>query len=345
LTISGQNFGSNPVVTLDNSNFATVSASASQIVAIFPSGSPPSSFTPGTYFLTLQYKNQLPAIFTVDIGANGPQGPQGIAGPAGPQGLQGTQGLTGATGAMGPPGPMGPAGAAGIAGATGSPGPQGLQGPPGIAGPPGPAGPAGISGGSGLPGCGGSLVVDESVFYNGAWTCRSALPQFVNNGDGTVTDNNSGLMWELQTETCTGEVTCVNNLYTWSASGVAADGTLFTAFIAGLNGGDYYSPSLGMSVVQDSNGPSYCLASHCDWRIPTATELSSLYFVTPVCGLPGYPCIYGAFLPTQAAPYWSSSTYAASPQYAIAVNFHPTSAGTDSTKTDQYYARAVRATR
>ncbi len=52
LTITGQNFGSSPAVTLDNLSFTTVSAvsNQNQIVANFPSGQPASSFTPGTYF-------------------------------------------------------------------------------------------------------------------------------------------------------------------------------------------------------------------------------------------------------------------------------------------------------
>jgi hypothetical protein len=352
LTITGQNFGSSPTVTLDAMTFPTMSSASKLIVADFPNIMPPSSFAPGTYFLTVQFKNQLPTIFAVDIGANGPQGPQGVAGPTGatgPQGIQGLTGTTGGTGAMGPPGPMGPAGAAGAMGATGPQGPQGPQGLPGLAGAPGPQGPAGPAGtgsGGGLPACGGTVIVDDPVFFQGAWTCRSALPRFVNNGDGTVTDNRTSLMWELQTVACTGEVTCVNNEYSWSASGVAADGTLFTMFIAGLNGGDYYSPSIGQIVNPDLDSTTFaCLANHCDWRIPTASELVSLFYVTPVCSLPGFPCIDGAFLPTQASGYWSSSTEPALPQFVLGVNFHQDNNGFDATKTIQHYARAVRTAR
>jgi hypothetical protein len=137
LTISGQNFGSNPTVTLNSLTFATQTAGSGQIVASFPGGNPPSSFTPGTYFLTLQFKNQLPSIFTVDIGANGApgpagaQGPSGAAGASGPAGPQGGLGPIGPPGATGAPGPAGPAGATGATGAAGPPGPQGPQGPSG----------------------------------------------------------------------------------------------------------------------------------------------------------------------------------------------------------------------
>src|SRR5437660_1659872 len=71
LTIAGQNFGNSPIITVDSLTFPTLSSSSNQIIGNFPSGIAPSSFTPGTYFLTLQFRNQLPAVFTVDIGANG----------------------------------------------------------------------------------------------------------------------------------------------------------------------------------------------------------------------------------------------------------------------------------
>jgi IPT/TIG domain len=86
LNISGQNFGSSPSVTVNSTTIPTLSSASNQIVARFPDATPPSSFVPGTYFLTIQSKNQLPAIFTVDVGANGAPGPAGSSGPSGPQG-------------------------------------------------------------------------------------------------------------------------------------------------------------------------------------------------------------------------------------------------------------------
>src|ERR1700677_3368239 len=152
LTINGQNFGSSASVTLDSMSFPTVSSSSSQVVASFPSGTPPSSLTPGTYFLAIQFKNQLPTIFTVDIGANGAAGATGPAGAQGPPGAQGAPGPAGPAGPLGLPGPMGPPGVTGATGAAGAPGAQGAQGaqgsqgpqgPPGAQGAPGPQGPAG----------------------------------------------------------------------------------------------------------------------------------------------------------------------------------------------------------
>jgi Protein of unknown function (DUF1566) len=130
------------------------------------------------------------------------------------------------------------------------------------------------------------------------------MPRFTVNGDGTLTDNQTGLMWEIETTTCNREVTCYTTMYSWTGAGSAADGQLFTTFLPGLNGGDYYSTSAGEDV---SPAPGNCFANHCDWRIPTEPELQTI--VDPECSS-GPPCIDPAFGPTQPSDYWSSSTLA-----------------------------------
>src|SRR5213593_4722541 len=60
--------------------------------------------------------------------------------------------------------------------------------------------------------------------------------RFVDNGDGTVTDRQTGLQWEKKVAG-TGCLHCVNDSYTWSASGTAPDGSAFTSFLNTLNGG------------------------------------------------------------------------------------------------------------
>jgi len=52
----------------------------SQSVARFPSVCSPSSFTPGTYFLTVKFSIGAFSIFSGALGAAGPQGPEGPAG-------------------------------------------------------------------------------------------------------------------------------------------------------------------------------------------------------------------------------------------------------------------------
>jgi Protein of unknown function (DUF1566)/Collagen triple helix repeat (20 copies) len=149
LTVSGTNFGLSPKVTVGAATLTAPSATATSIVANFPSTALPSSFTPGTYFLTITFSNGRFAVFTVALGATGPQGP---VGPQGPMGFQGATGATGpggakgATGAIGPVGPQGPNGNTGSTGPTGAAGPIGPVGPQGLKGDAGVPGPAGAAG-------------------------------------------------------------------------------------------------------------------------------------------------------------------------------------------------------
>ena len=357
LTINGQNFGSNPVVTLNNSSFPILQPGPSQIVAAFPSDKPLSTFTPGTYLLTLTFKNQLPSVFTVVIGASGVPGPQGPIG------------LTGATGAPGPAGPAGPLGLPGPMGAPGPVGPAGTAGAIGPAGPAGVAGPQGVQGPKGDigdPGSGGLVCTTAPNIYlvtatNGAQTCQ---PRYVDNSDMTVTDNQTGLMWEKKFDgsipiICSvGDSTCppdphheLHNTYTWSATGSAADGTLFTSWIAYFNGGDYYSPSAGQ-IVNANTGlvPANCFANHCDWRIPTIAELGTIRNLSADgCAARTSACIDPAFGPTAdgstLARYWSSSSAAGSATNALELSFFNGSVIEQPYKGTALYARAVRSGR
>jgi hypothetical protein len=181
-----------------------------------------------------------------------------------------------------------------------------------------------------------------------AWTCSpSGLPRYVVNGDGTLTDHQTGLMWEITTSACSGEYTCVNNEYEWSASGADADGSLFTSFLATLNGGVYYSTANRQDV---STGPGACFANHCDWRIPTIAELDTIIDTSaPGCGS-GSPCIDPAFGPTQPSYvlyhfYWASTSLPYTPSYNAWIADFDTGLPSQWRKTDDWYARAVRSAR
>jgi Protein of unknown function (DUF1566)/Collagen triple helix repeat (20 copies) len=360
LTINGQNFGSNPLITLGSLKFTTAAGSSStRIVGNFPTSNPASSFTPGTYFMTVQFSNQLPSIYTVDIGAQGvagPQGaigPQGVTGAPGPQGIQGPAGAQGAQGLMGPPGlpgaqgakgdpgPVGPKGADGAIGPAGQNGTAGAQGPPGDTGPQGPQGLQGPKGDKGDPGSGGggglTCTTAPNIYLataaNGTQTCQ---PRYVDNGDGTATDNQTGLVWEKKTGTVgtanTADVHDVNNFYTWSTSLPNPDGSLYRGFLATLN------------LDASYDGVTTCFANHCDWRIPTISELRSiLTAVYPYCTTS--PCIDPAFGPTQASNYWSSSSLANNASYAWDHYFSYGEEFSTDFKTDNLYARAVRSGR
>lgn len=79
----------------------------------------------------------------------------------------------------------------------------------------------------------------------------SASPRFVDNGDGTISDFTTCLMWEKKEDS--GGIHDKDNLYSWSVCDqwpyCEPSGTAFTGLLATLNEGT-------------------CFAGHCDWRLP-----------------------------------------------------------------------------
>ena len=143
-------------------------------------------------------------------------------------------------------------------------------------------------------------------------------PRFVDNANGTVTDNLTGLQWEQKTDDSS--IHDKDNRYTWSATGTAADGSGFLTFLATLN----------------QSGS--CTAGQCDWRLPTPGELQTTLVALPC---PTDPCIdQSIFGPTLSFPFWSSMT-APDPSTAWALSFVGGGEFT-SGKDVLYCARAVR---
>src|ERR1700722_18051520 len=241
-----------------------------------------------------------------------------IVGPTGPAGPTRPQGAAGA---------MGPAGTPGANGAQGANGPQGATGPQGMTGPQGATGPAGATG-TGVPAC--TVSAPYMELYRGALVCQ---PRFNVNGDGTLTDNQTGLMWELATGTvggtATSDVKDVNARYTWSTGDNNPDGTLYTAFLATLNSD------------ASADATSTCFANHCDWRIPNIVELQTIVEATASgCASVSSPCIDSAFGATWTR-YWSSSALAGNPNNVWNVDFYYGNPF-DDYKTNLSFARAVR---
>ena len=131
----------------------------------------------------------------------------------------------------------------------------------------------------------------------------TAYAGFVDNGDGTVTDTSTGLMWEVKTDD--GGDRDAANSCTWEEA---------------LE----YCESLG-------------LANHSDWRLPDKEELRS------IADYENYdPSIDDAYFPnTQADGYWSSTTCAYSKASAWYLDFNYGGDGYG-TKTGVRYVRAVR---
>ena len=124
---------------------------------------------------------------------------------------------------------------------------------------------------------------------------------YTDNGDGTISDRNTNLMWEKLSDD--GGIHDWDNRYTWQRA--------FNVKVALLN----HEP---------------CFAGYCDWRLPNRRELDSLVdaersapSVAPAFSTPCEPgCAVTVCSCTALDAYWSSTTYADSPSFAWAVNFN-----------------------
>jgi len=110
--------------------------------------------------------------------------------------------------------------------------------------------------------------------------------RWVDNGDETITDTMTGLMWEKKTTTVGSGTSVldardVDNKYTWEQA--------MTDYVDRLNG----------RLIADANGTAF--ARHTDWRIPTMQELQTI--VEP--SAPGR--INPIFGPNVTSSYWTSS--------------------------------------
>jgi hypothetical protein len=157
--------------------------------------------------------------------------------------------------------------------------------------------------------------------------------RLVDNGDGTVTDNNTGLQWEKKDNTCPG-IHCVNDVYTWSNGDLdpAPDGSAFTTFLGTLN------QCLETTLGSSSGG----FASQCDWRLPTIDELQTIL----VAQCSTAPCIDPTFGPT-AAPggpsgYWSATTSGDSLDLGWFEHFDTLDRPNIDAKSSSKFVRAVR---
>jgi hypothetical protein len=182
----------------------------------------------------------------------------------------------------------------------------------------------------------GMLFVVAGLTIPCASTGEDGAPQtgvarrYIDNGDGTITDHKTGLIWEKKDQAL-GGIHNFNNTYTWGTMSppYPMNGTMVTTFLAALNAGSGF-------------------AGHTDWRIPSRAELESI--VNPQ----NSPAVDTAFNTscaanctvttcscTQSFVYWSSTTYQDSPLSAWFVYFldgHVDHA----IKGSDYHVRAVR---
>ena len=143
---------------------------------------------------------------------------------------------------------------------------------------------------------------------------------YVDNGNGTITDSNTGLMWEKLSDD--GAIHDRDTTYTWANA--------FTVKIATLNGGAGF-------------------AARTDWRMPNKKELESIVnaevfnpTLSPAFNtgcVPGATVLTGSC--TKSSFYWSSTSNAFDPSKAWRVGFD-FGAVTAGFKADALYVRAVR---
>jgi hypothetical protein len=113
---------------------------------------------------------------------------------------------------------------------------------------------------------------------------KGAPLSYMDNGDGTITDNNTGLVWEKKSDD--GSINDKDVLYTWSDA--------FAVHVSGLNAASF--------------------AGHNDWRLPNLRELESIihYQSSPaVASAFNSGCVSGCNVLTCSCnpPFgWSSTT-------------------------------------
>jgi hypothetical protein len=147
---------------------------------------------------------------------------------------------------------------------------------------------------------------------------------YVDNGDGTVTDMQTGLMWEKLSRD--GSIHDKENVYRWPDA--------FGVKVVGLNALQF--------------------AGYTDWRVPNVNELYSLVKhdqYSPAVSSPAFHwnCIVGCTVLTcsctytQSALYWTSTTEFEFPgRAAWIVNFHDGSVSRWSNGNPPLHVRAVR---
>jgi hypothetical protein len=158
-----------------------------------------------------------------------------------------------------------------------------------------------------------------------AGTARS----FTDNGDGTITDNVTGLMWEKKWDD--GSIHDKDNGYSWSTGDDNMNGTMVTTFLADLNSGGGF-------------------AGHTDWRIPSRFELESLLnmevFDPATYSEFNNGCTGGCTVTTCSCTgsgfYLSSTTRQTDPNGATGVFFYNGDTMSSLSKTGNFSVRAVR---
>jgi hypothetical protein len=196
-------------------------------------------------------------------------------------------------------------------------------------------------------------VTGQTTVYaardDGAIKAGAAL-SYADNGDGTITDNNTKLMWEKKDQ-ASGGLHNWANVYSWSGlCSVLTTKSCGTDADFGVSGGACKAKgpmTIFQWVAQLNMGAGF--AGHTDWRVPNVKELESIVNYqnfNPAAGAAfnascSLGCTVATCSCTQSGDYWSATTFVGSPGYAWGVYFADGDVF-DYNKTYEFYLRAVR---
>lgn len=180
---------------------------------------------------------------------------------------------------------------------------------------------------------GGTLACGTGCTFD---TSKCFADRFVDNGDGTITDHQTGLMWQKQLGGTSWEFdsqgvgncrNCVNDYYTWTVA--------MSEWLSALNG----------RTNNQNTQPGY--AGYSDWRLPTIVELKTILDTSAGgCGGGSGPCVNAIFNDsdsfTAAYFYWSSTSIDSYPHLAWVVGFGNGVAGGGGKSANADHVRAVR---
>jgi hypothetical protein len=155
----------------------------------------------------------------------------------------------------------------------------------------------------------GSTITCSGAGQDGSYIFLNPQLSYIDNGDGTVTDKYTGLMWKKCSEPdTTADCSGMPNVYTWA------------------------------DAISQCENLTY--AGYSDWRLPNMKELFSLIKYEGSSG----PYIDTTYFPnTVNSYYWTSTTFAPTPTSAMAVSFSVGFVSGNLKAAGNMYVRCVRA--